>query len=182
MAAHKQEMLRRAKAHVAQEQRQARQKIREAMQETQGAGQHDSTTVHAEEASVPTQAPEGMPSGSDGVDVALEIEDRLTEAHRQSRHNKIESDVANMLRAILAEKGLDVLRFVEDNLTPKQMLDAVTEHVPRNRAEVRQLLQKHNDQTLTLLLREVGLDWEPGPDPRADALARLSQHIHNFLL
>ena len=67
--------------------------------------------------------------------------DRLSEAHRQSRHSKIETDVTNMTRELLATAGLDVLRFVEGPQHPtqsaKQVLASIVDSIPRNRAEVR---------------------------------------------
>lgn len=141
MAVQKQEMQRRAKAHVAMEQRKARQNIRQAMHDSQATTQQVFKKSGVETTDVPLQEPHASRLAAQGHDVVHKSEDRLAEAHRQSRYNKIEADISNMTRDILAEKGLDVLRFVEDRLTPKQMLDAIKEHVPHNRAEVR--MNKH---------------------------------------
>lgn len=62
--------------------------------------------------------------------------DRLEEAYRRSRHDRIESEVSNMTREMLATAGLDVLRFVEGSVSAKQTFDSIKESVPRNRGEV----------------------------------------------
>lgn len=47
---------------------------------------------------------------------------------------------------------------------------------------MRQLLSKHDDKALKSMLQEVGLEWEAGPNARADSLTRLAQHVQNFML
>lgn len=136
MLAHRQEMQRRAKAHVAQEQRIARQKIQEAMEASQGNLQRGSPRANTDKPIVAEQVLDDIGKAQAIGERNLEKEDRLAEAHRKSRHSKIESDVTNMTREILAEKGLDILRFVEGSMTPRQILDSVKDSVPRNRAEV----------------------------------------------
>lgn len=136
ISTHKQEIQRRAKAHVAQQQRCARQRIQETMEASKSAFKQPSVQIKTSD-SIPSETFSDGPHKSDSAaDTNLAKEDRLVEAHRKSRHRKIESDITNMTREILAEKGLDVLRFVEDTMTPRQMLDAVTESAPRTRAEV----------------------------------------------
>lgn len=134
---HKQEMQRRAKAHVAHEQRIARQKIQEAMAASHANLQRDSPTANTENPMVTEQVSKDIAKVHATGASNLKEEDRLAEAHRKSRHRKIESDITNMTRDLLAEKGLDVLRFVEGSMTPKQVLDSVRDSVPRNRDEVR---------------------------------------------
>lgn len=48
---------------------------------------------------------------------------------------------------------------------------------------MRQLVGKHSDAELKMLLREVALEWQAGEtDPRSDAIERISSHVVNFLL
>ena len=132
------ELQRRAKAHVAKEQASARRKIVQDLQkENNGSNldrkQEDTESIEGGEDS--GNAKEFKETNEDE-----EMIDRLAEAHRQSRHNKIEADVSNMTRELLATAGLDVLRFVEGpqhaTQSAKQVLEAIVASVPRNRAEV----------------------------------------------
>lgn len=141
----KQELQRRAKAHVAKEQADARRRILQDLQTgntdaNQGRQEGGAESPISKGTSVSGEGDvtKATPEVAEGEDVTR---DRLTEAHRQSRHNKIETDVTNMTRELLATAGLDVLRFVEGPQHPtqsaKQILEAIVASVPRNRAEVR---------------------------------------------
>jgi hypothetical protein len=48
---------------------------------------------------------------------------------------------------------------------------------------VRQLVGKHSDAELKMLVREVALEWQASEaDPRSDAIERIASHIFNYLL
>lgn len=140
-AAAKQELQKRAKAHVAKEQAEARRRILQDLQTgntgtNQGNRERDAESFEGDGDSVSGEG--NGNSAKAEVDASI---DRLSEAHRQSRHNKIEADVTHMTRELLATAGLDVLRFVEGPQHPtqsaKQVLASIVDSVPRNRAQVR---------------------------------------------
>lgn len=133
------ELQRRAKAHVAKEQASARRKIMQDLQKENNGSNLDKKQEDTES----IEGGEDSRNATEFKEKTTEDEemiDRLAEAHRQSRHNKIEADVSNMTRELLATAGLDVLRFVEGPQHPtqsaKQVLEAIVASVPRNRAEV----------------------------------------------
>jgi hypothetical protein len=142
-AAHE-ELRKRAQAHVAREQQAARQRIMQEMQ-MQMAADSDAAASPGAKAEPPASPAALGTSPGEGSSPTIKSArsgdaaglDRLTAAYRRSQHSKIERKVTNDTREILANAGMDVLRFVEGTASAKEIFDDIKASVPRNRADVR---------------------------------------------
>jgi hypothetical protein len=131
-AARKLQLQQRAKAHVAREQRSARQRILQGLRAAEELELHRGLEgVEGGAVAAGGDLPTSEARGSEAPGA-----DRLTEAHRQSRHQKIERGIGAMTRDIVSRQGLDVLRFVEGSLSARQIIDSIRDSLPSSKAEV----------------------------------------------